>query len=116
MNLLDVDIIQNDLSGLWELYIGCRKEMEGMIYWGSWNSLGQAELRADYLQELFYRAHKMHSGKGLEMDLNDYERGVIENALAENGHVKMRTAKILKMKRTTLIDRVKKLNCFESKN
>jgi len=68
------------------------------------------------LQSSFSEPYTLQKGMALSDALKDFENKLIVNALEESGGVKAKAARILNIKRTTLVEKIKKNKTIISKS
>jgi DNA-binding NtrC family response regulator len=94
-----MEIIQNEITNLWELYIGDCK-------FCCFETRERAELGMDLIAELLAAStEKRLYHHGLQEAVAITERELIAEALRRNDNNRSRAARDLKMNRSTLIDK-----------
>jgi DNA-binding NtrC family response regulator len=83
---------------------------------GNWNTLEDEELEESPAQVLQVSLRKTYSmslpdeGMNLKKAVEDFERGLILEALEKSNWVKNKAATLLGVNRTTLVEKLKKMN------
>lgn len=104
---MKVEILKHDMNLYYELWLGEFRQ-------GFYETKEHAEFWAEVILDDWRAGHPTADGIPLQQHLDRIEASYIESALEQADYNRAAAARLLGIKRTTLIDRCKKLGVYEN--